>query len=155
LHLGCAIPISLCDYCGSLRAVPVLPFFFVLAVFVSVKGFCFCRRVRWFQSWFCFVAGFRPDLIFPSSCSCFHFLRCLRSIFICSSLRIVFFFGLIVFASSYPACDLSSRTSSPWSKSIFFLSALLFGLRAPLSWCGFTLSCSIWSLRSASVVSPI
>jgi hypothetical protein len=42
-----------------------------------------------------------------------------------------FFCGLIVFALSYPACKLSTLTSSPWSKSIFILPALLFGLRAP------------------------
>jgi hypothetical protein len=52
-----------------------------------------------------------------------------------------FFCGLIVFALSYPACKLSTLTSSPWSKSIFILPALVVRFACPLC-LGVDSSCS-------------
>jgi hypothetical protein len=70
LHVGCAIPVSLCDCCGSRRAVPVLPWFFMFAVFVllppsALTGVIFLLVVLVLATGSDFSSGlFHPDWIF-------------------------------------------------------------------------------------------
>jgi hypothetical protein len=119
--LGCAIPVSLCDCCGSRPAVPVLPFFFMLAVFVLLPQ---CTHVS--------------EFIF-SSCS--QFLFC------CHSVRtgVNVFFLLVVLVLA-PGSDFSWRSSY----FLLVLCSLLGGCLERAServfslWCGLARE-SAWS----------